>query len=66
MIVCQCRVISDKDIDKAIQDDEIAKRTKDVYRACAGGQSPRCGSCIPYIQEKIEEKKTAILMLAAE
>lgn len=66
MIVCQCRVISDKDIDKAVHDDEIAKRTKDVYTACSQGQSPKCGSCIPYIREKIEEKKTAILMLAAE
>ncbi|WP_374445148.1 bacterioferritin-associated ferredoxin [Stella sp.] len=49
MIVCSCRVISDREIRAAMADG--ARRCGDVFRRCGSG--PQCGSCVPLIREML-------------
>jgi bacterioferritin-associated ferredoxin len=53
MIVCVCRAVSDKTIHRAIEDG--ADSVQAISVACRAGTS--CGSCIPSMQQMIEEKK---------
>ena len=50
VIICLCNAISDKVINKAIQDG--AKTVWQVYEAC--GCKPQCGSCSDYIKNEID------------
>ena len=50
MIICLCNAISDKVINKAIQDG--AMTVWQVYEAC--GCKPQCGSCSDYIKYEID------------
>ena len=50
LIICLCNAISDKVINKAIQDG--AMTVWQVYQAC--GCKPQCGSCSDYIKNEID------------
>ncbi len=49
MIVCSCRVISDREIRAAAA--AGARRCGDIFRRC--GMAPQCGTCLPMIREML-------------
>ena len=54
MIICLCNAISDKVINKAI--DNGAKTVWQVYEVCEC--QPQCGSCSEYIKEMLDYSQT--------
>jgi bacterioferritin-associated ferredoxin len=60
MIICHCRGVTDKQIKKAVR--EGAKTPQEVCDAC--GAACHCKTCLPAVEEIIEEeKKLKILTL---
>lgn len=49
MIICSCRVISDREIRAAAA--AGARRCGDIFRRC--GNAPQCGTCLPMIREML-------------
>ncbi|BBK38605.1 hypothetical protein STAQ_36830 [Allostella sp. ATCC 35155] len=49
MIICSCRVISDREIRAAVVDG--ARRCGDIFRRC--GNAPQCGTCLPTIRQML-------------
>ena len=66
MYICLCNPFTDKELDSALQNETVRKRTSDVYAACTGGEKPCCGTCICEIKDRIETHKTAALRFLAE
>lgn len=60
MIVCQCRVVSDRDVDAAVA--EGARSLGQVCRSTGAGQD--CGSCVFSIKAQLvqhHERECALL-----
>jgi len=53
VILCLCKAVNDKAIDKAI--DGGAKTVKEVSQKCEAGTA--CGACIVDIKERLQRKK---------
>jgi bacterioferritin-associated ferredoxin len=66
MYICMCNPFTDKDLDGALKDEKVAKKTSAVYKACSGGEKPCCGTCICEIRDRIEAHNNEILVMAAE
>ncbi|MGE0724051.1 MAG: bacterioferritin-associated ferredoxin [Alphaproteobacteria bacterium] len=60
MIICSCRVISDRDIDAVAATG--TSRCADVFRRC--GAAPQCGTCVPMIREMLVERGLAVGLVA--
>jgi bacterioferritin-associated ferredoxin len=57
MFVCVCRVVTDAEIHKAI--DEGACSLSDIQRACRGAGGD-CGGCRSYIEKMIDERRVSL------
>jgi bacterioferritin-associated ferredoxin len=66
MYVCMCNPFTDKDLEKALQDESVRKKTSAVYKACTGGEKPCCGTCICEIRDRVNKHNEETLALAAE
>lgn len=66
MYICLCNPFTDKDLDGALKNDAVRKRTSDVYKACTGGEKPCCGSCICEVRDRIDAHNAETLLMAAE
>ncbi len=66
MYICMCNPFTDKDLDGALKDDSVKKKTSAIYSACTGGEKPCCGTCICEIKDRIDAHNEEILVLAAE
>lgn len=55
MIFCHCRVLSDRDAKKYLQGNNGCTKFSDVYKACSGGESPKCGTCKPTLRAIMQE-----------
>lgn len=66
MYICLCNPFTDKDLDGVLKDENIAKRTADVYKACTGGEKPCCGSCICEVQDRLDRHNEETVLMAAE
>ncbi|MCC7275106.1 MAG: (2Fe-2S)-binding protein [Alphaproteobacteria bacterium] len=62
MIVCSCRVISDREIRIAAACGAL--RSADVFRRC--GSRPQCGSCLPMIREMLAAVRPEPALAAAD
>ncbi|MGE0717151.1 MAG: bacterioferritin-associated ferredoxin [Alphaproteobacteria bacterium] len=62
MIICSCRVISDREIRTAAACG--AKRVTDVFRRC--GIAPQCGSCLPLMREMLAAVRPEPALAAAD
>lgn len=56
MWICHCNPFDDKAVKQCLdgQKGDFA-RVSGVYKACSGGKSPNCGSCIGHLQEMVME-----------
>ena len=54
MWICHCNPFNDRDV-KACLDEKKGEsvRVSGVYKACSGGKSPNCGTCIAHLQEMV-------------
>ena len=66
MYICNCNPFTDKDLDKALSDDNILKTPSNVYKACSGGEVPCCGTCICEIKERVSDHLDKTLLAVAE
>ncbi len=64
MYVCMCNPFTDKDVKNALQDDSVKKSAAHVYKACSGGQSPCCGSCVCMVKDMVATHKQSDLIAA--
>lgn len=53
MIVCLCKAVSDRDIQKAVSEGHCS--LKSVARSCGAGTGTACGSCHEAIREIISK-----------
>ena len=60
MIICSCRVISDRDIHAVAATG--TRRCADVFRRC--GAAPQCGTCLPMIREMLAQRGAAGSLVA--
>jgi bacterioferritin-associated ferredoxin len=67
MWICHCNPFDDKAVKECLdaQKGDFA-RVSGVYKACSGGKSPNCGSCIGHLQEMVMEhnRQTTVAGLA--
>ncbi|HET6626755.1 MAG TPA: (2Fe-2S)-binding protein [Nocardioidaceae bacterium] len=62
MIVCHCRVVSDRDVDAAVRGG--ARNLSQVCRSTGAGQD--CGTCIFSVKQLVcQHEGSAALLLAA-
>ena len=56
MWICHCNPFDDKAVKECLngQKGDFA-RVSGVYKACSGGKSPNCGTCIAHLQEMVME-----------
>ena len=56
MWICHCNPFDDKAVKQCLdgQKGDFA-RVSGVYKACSGGKSPNCGTCIAHLQEMVME-----------
>lgn len=66
MYICYCNPFTDKDLDKALEDKDIRKTASSVYKACSGGETPCCGSCICEVKERVKDHLDKALLMVAE
>ena len=66
MYVCMCNPFTDKDLENALNDENVRKKTSSVYQACSGGEKPCCGTCICEVRDRVNEHNEKALALAAE
>ncbi len=66
MYVCLCNPFTDKDLDNVLKDENVRKKTSDVYQACSGGEKPCCGTCICEVRDRVNKHNEKTLALAAE
>lgn len=66
MYICNCNPFTDKDLESAMKDDSVQKKTSHVYKACSGGEKPCCGTCICEIRDRIDAHNEEMLVMAAE
>ena len=66
MYICMCNPFTDKELDEALQDDKVLKKTSKVYQACSGGEKPCCGTCICENNDRIKSHNEEQVLLAAE
>jgi bacterioferritin-associated ferredoxin len=66
MYVCLCNPFTDKDVANVLRDASVRKTTAHVYKACAGGEKPCCGSCLCVIKDMVAHHQNQPDMLAAE
>ena len=66
MYVCLCNPFTDKELECALKDTKVLKKTSSVYQACSGGEKPCCGTCICEINDRIKSHNEESLLLAAE
>jgi bacterioferritin-associated ferredoxin len=66
MYICLCNPFTDKDLDGALENETVMKKTSHVYKACSGGEKPCCGTCICEINDRIKAYNEKTLMMAAE
>lgn len=66
MYICLCNPFTDKELNTALNDDKVKKKTSSVYKACSGGEKPCCGTCICEIRERVEAHNAKTLLMAAE
>ena len=59
MIVCSCYAVSDRTLDKLI--DEGARSLPEIRRACGAGGD--CGSCQRQIQKMIDKREEPAICL---
>ena len=64
MYVCMCNPFTDKDVKTALQDSGVKKSVADVYKACSGGQTPCCGSCVCMVKDMVASHEQAELIAA--
>lgn len=53
MIICQCRVISDKTVREKLNETCGRARVSDIYKKCSGGEQPQCGSCVSFMRDQV-------------
>lgn len=61
-----CNPFTDKDLDGALKNEAVAKKTSAVYQACSGGVQPCCGTCICEIRDRVKAHNEEALLMAAE
>lgn len=66
MYICMCNPFTDKDLDGALKNESVLKKTSAVYQACSGGEKPCCGTCICEINDRIKAHNEDSLLMAAE
>lgn len=56
MWICHCNPFDDKAVRQCLdgQKGDFA-RVSGVYKACSGGKSPNCGTCIAHLQDMVME-----------
>ncbi|HET6344841.1 MAG TPA: (2Fe-2S)-binding protein [Myxococcota bacterium] len=54
MIVCLCKVVSDREIEAAI--DEGHTTLKAIARTCGAGTGPGCGACRPAVMAMVQKR----------
>jgi bacterioferritin-associated ferredoxin len=56
MWICHCNPFDDKAVKQCLdgQKGDFA-RVSSVYKACSGGKSPNCGTCIAHLQDMVME-----------
>lgn len=56
MWICHCHPFNDKDVKACLEGKKgETARVSGVYKACSGGKSPNCGSCIGHLQDMVRE-----------
>lgn len=66
MYICLCNPFTDKDLDSALKNDAVEKKTAQIYKACSGGEKPGCGTCLCEIKDRIDTHNNETLLMAAE
>lgn len=66
MWICHCNPFTDKDLDDALKNEKVRKKTSDIYKACSGGEKPCCGTCICEVRDRVNKYNEKTLALAAE
>ena len=60
MYICLCNPFSDRDVQDYLKENPDCPATAGkVYRACSGGQSPQCCTCLQTLKDMLSEHKTA-------
>lgn len=68
MYVCLCNPFTDKDVKSALESKTVRKTPGQIYKACAGGNKPCCGTCLCMVRDivKAHNAQADALPLAAE
>lgn len=68
MYVCLCNPFTDKDVHDALNNRAVRKTPAQVYKACAGGQKPCCGTCLCMVRDMVKSHKDQMdaIPMAAE
>ena len=63
MYVCMCNPFTDKDVKKALENCDIRNTPAHIYKACSGGNTPQCGTCIHTIKDLIVDYHSSLGVL---
>ena len=58
MYVCMCNPFTDKDVKNALENPDICNTPAQIYKACAGGNGPNCGTCIHMVKDLIVDHQS--------
>ncbi len=53
MYICLCNPFNDRDVQEYLKDNPDKATVGKVYRACSGGESPRCCSCLQTLKDML-------------
>ena len=66
MYVCLCNPFTEKDLETALEDDQVQNKASHLYKACTGGEKPCCGTCVCEIRDRIDAYNEKTLLLTEE
>lgn len=55
MYLCTCNPFTDKNLDEHLSAQKGSVKVADAYKACTGGESPKCSACIPEITKMVQD-----------
>lgn len=62
MYICMCNPFTDRTVDKFLNLMRERKVTiAETYRACSGGESPQCCSCLCTLKDIVQEHNSAVI-----